>query len=346
LRLILTLKWLAKLQQKPKSNENALASDVALVSAMRFKRHVATHQEQLAIFVVPRMIEDQGEYGDDAGASSIDASVSAREDPLTDKDFLKEQKKPDVQCEEDRPVTTAIGEIAPPEVESLEFAALLVDTELSRVEAKTAAKGKTDLGDQIRIEAEEVFLKKMQEIGQAQEKAKFHAEIAMLDATHAARERTGEARQAEEERAREYAKAMIRAEQKGSIEYEELRMVGEKARARIEDVLGKEAEARAAADKRFLEEVLKTKQINNSRNSDDDQREEKEDAASIRLEETSRKEALNIAAARKELTKEAEDLMKIEEATRVWAEEEIRLEEALRRMEETQASQGHPDSTP
>jgi RNA recognition motif-containing protein len=47
-----------------------------LVSLTHFKRHVATHQEQLAIFAVPRMVEDEEERSPDAGDTNSEAFSS------------------------------------------------------------------------------------------------------------------------------------------------------------------------------------------------------------------------------------------------------------------------------
>lgn len=81
--------WALKLQtsQDPKGKyvENRV-SDI-LVSASRFKRHVAAHQEQLAIFVVPREIDDSNSGTPNSG--SIGAASTARSDVLSD-----QHKKP------------------------------------------------------------------------------------------------------------------------------------------------------------------------------------------------------------------------------------------------------------
>ncbi|KAI1807430.1 hypothetical protein F4811DRAFT_549807 [Daldinia bambusicola] len=53
--------WVDGLEQKSrtKNKRNAQPKDTVLVSTSRFKRHIATHQEQIAIFVMPRSNEEE-----------------------------------------------------------------------------------------------------------------------------------------------------------------------------------------------------------------------------------------------------------------------------------------------
>ncbi|KAI0381384.1 hypothetical protein F5Y04DRAFT_255358 [Hypomontagnella monticulosa] len=68
--------WAEALKSRAHAREESIIQnhDHTLVPRSRFKRHVATHQEQLAIFVVPRSTEDDEEDG--IGSAKSDASGS------------------------------------------------------------------------------------------------------------------------------------------------------------------------------------------------------------------------------------------------------------------------------
>lgn len=57
--------WAEQIQQRADPRWKSSSNTITMVSATRFRRHVALHQEQLAIFSVPRAVED----GDQAAAS-------------------------------------------------------------------------------------------------------------------------------------------------------------------------------------------------------------------------------------------------------------------------------------
>lgn len=64
--------WADTLQHRnPNSKLVSGQAGGSLVSLTRFKRHVATHQEQLALFAVPRHIEEAGSDRSGAGSISI-----------------------------------------------------------------------------------------------------------------------------------------------------------------------------------------------------------------------------------------------------------------------------------
>ena len=68
--------WAEQIQQRADPKGRRPSSNTAtMVSATRFKRHVALHQEQLAIFAVPRTVED----GDREDGGGTDKSVATSE---------------------------------------------------------------------------------------------------------------------------------------------------------------------------------------------------------------------------------------------------------------------------
>ncbi|KAL8379409.1 hypothetical protein RB599_009001 [Gaeumannomyces hyphopodioides] len=79
--------WALKLQasRDPKGKRAENRASGILVSASRFRRHVAAHHEQLAIFVVPREIDDSNSGTPNSG--SIGAASTARSDVLSNLGF-------------------------------------------------------------------------------------------------------------------------------------------------------------------------------------------------------------------------------------------------------------------
>jgi hypothetical protein len=61
---------------KDRGVDSAMNRDAILVSTTRFKRHVATHQEQLAMFAMPRGLEGEGEGDEDQMRSSRSTNIS------------------------------------------------------------------------------------------------------------------------------------------------------------------------------------------------------------------------------------------------------------------------------
>lgn len=76
--------WASILSQRRQRTDGKTSSDIeerdTLVSLTHFKRHVATHQEQLAIFALPRTVDDEEERGLGAGDSHSEASSSKDRD--------------------------------------------------------------------------------------------------------------------------------------------------------------------------------------------------------------------------------------------------------------------------
>lgn len=76
--------WASILSYRRHRTDDKISSGVEetdiVVPLTRFKRHVATHQEQLAIFAVPRMVDDDDERSHEAGTSKSDELSSKNVD--------------------------------------------------------------------------------------------------------------------------------------------------------------------------------------------------------------------------------------------------------------------------
>lgn len=108
--------WAEKLLQSSKSGTQSRDSmQRILVSHDRFKRHVASHQEQLAIFAVPRAKEDEGLSGSGSiiGSDATPTDMAMDEDERQDNAVERENQTindapPDVSIS---PSTTSKDEI-------------------------------------------------------------------------------------------------------------------------------------------------------------------------------------------------------------------------------------------
>lgn len=90
--------WAEKLLQKSKSVIHSLGSMQGIfVNHNRFKRHVASHQEQLAIFAVPRANEDEdlsnsgSIIGSDATPTDVAMDEDERQDNAVERENVFEQ---------------------------------------------------------------------------------------------------------------------------------------------------------------------------------------------------------------------------------------------------------------
>lgn len=100
--------WAEELRRRedPKGKSVVSRGSGILVSPTRFKRHVATHQEQLAIFSMPRSSEKTGSV-DSESAHSVLGDMSAQASDDVDYQALVSAEPLEWTDEEDAPVTGA-----------------------------------------------------------------------------------------------------------------------------------------------------------------------------------------------------------------------------------------------
>ncbi|KAI2635727.1 hypothetical protein GGS26DRAFT_510511 [Hypomontagnella submonticulosa] len=104
--------WAEALESRDHGKEGSVIQkeDHTLVPRSRFKRHVATHQEQLAIFVVPRSSECDEEDGIGSEKSDISGSGTRKDEntvvPPKDGPGLETEPEPEEDAEPDLTATT------------------------------------------------------------------------------------------------------------------------------------------------------------------------------------------------------------------------------------------------
>ncbi|VUC35069.1 unnamed protein product [Clonostachys rosea] len=195
------------------------------VSITRFKRHVATHQEDLALFAMPRN-PDIGSYDSLAGTSAS-SDEDEEEEGSDDSSGRYRKKRIEELAAEDQTLHERLQKDMEDMPPSPDPEKIRLEVELAAYkkvrEIAEADEGRTELEMQIRKDAEEAFHRRMEEMRRAQEEAKKEIEKAKKAAERAARERIAAEKKAEKGRAPSQGEAAEKSSVHGPMIFEEQR---------------------------------------------------------------------------------------------------------------------------